>query len=101
MQSVTCMREDSTMRLSALGIILIWVLAILTAPRAADAQLPKNVPRIGVLLTNASAPWFQPLLAAFHQGLRDFGYVEGQNLVIESRSAEALCLVGQAGAAKR
>src|SRR5262245_63047693 len=61
---------------------------MLLAPRTADAQLPKKVPRIGVLLTNASAPWFPPLLAAFRQELRDFGYVEGQNLVIEYRSAE-------------
>jgi hypothetical protein len=63
-------------------------LSMLLAPRTADAQLPKKVPRIGVLHTNASAPWFPPLLAAFRQGLRDFGYVEGQNLVIEYRSAE-------------
>jgi putative ABC transport system substrate-binding protein len=63
-------------------------LSMLLASLAVDAQPPKKVPRIGVLLTNASAPWFPPLLAAFHQGLRDFGYVEGQNLVIEYRSAE-------------
>ena len=73
---------------SPLGCIVMLTLSMLLAPLAADAQPPKKVPRIGVLHTNASAPWFPPLLAAFHQGLRDFGYVDGQNLVIEYRSAE-------------
>src|SRR5215475_6955378 len=77
-----------TMWGSPLGCIVMLTLSMLLAPLAADAQPPKKVPRIGVLLTNTNAPWFPPLLAAFHQGLRDFGYVEGQNLVIEYRSAE-------------
>jgi putative ABC transport system substrate-binding protein len=73
---------------SPLGCIVMLTLSMLLAPLAADAQPPKQMHRIGVLLTNASALWAQPLLAAFHQGLRDLGYVEGQNLVIEYRSAE-------------
>src|SRR6202007_2878067 len=64
-------------------------LSLLVAPLAADAQPPQKVHRIGVLLTNASALWFQPLLATFRQGLRDLVYFEGQTLVIEYRSAEA------------
>src|SRR5262245_48813146 len=80
--------KEKMMWCSAVGCIITLTLSLLAAPHAADAQLPKQVPRIGLLLTNASAPWFPPLLAAFHQGLRDFGYVEGQNLVIEYRSAE-------------
>ena len=76
------------MRCSTLGSIVTLTLALLCAPLTTDAQPPKQVPRIGVLHTNASALWFQPLLAAFRQGLRDLGYVEGQNLVIEYRSAE-------------
>jgi putative ABC transport system substrate-binding protein len=36
----------------------------------------------------ARLPEFHPLLEAFRQGLRDLGYVEGQNLVIEDRYAE-------------
>ena len=76
------------MRCSTLGSIVTLTLALLCAPLTTDAQPPKQVPRIGVLHTNASALWFPPLLAAFRQGLRDLGYVEGQNLVIEYRSAE-------------
>jgi putative ABC transport system substrate-binding protein len=63
-------------------------LAVLVAPLAADAQPPEKVHRIGMLLSNASALWAQPLVEAFRQGLRDLGYVEGQNLIIEYRSAE-------------
>jgi len=50
-------------------------------PLAARAQQPKSVSRVGIL-TQASAP----IEEAFRQGLRDFGYVEGQNVVVEYRS---------------
>ena len=51
------------------------------------AQQPTNVPRIGYL----SAPSLSASAArieAFRQGLRELGYVEGKNIVIEWRSAE-------------
>jgi putative ABC transport system substrate-binding protein len=59
---------------------------LLAAPLAAEAQpAPRNA-RIGYLATNlATTPHLQD---AFRQGLRDLGYVEGRNLVIEYRSAE-------------
>jgi putative ABC transport system substrate-binding protein len=50
----------------------------------ANAQLAKKVPRIGVLHPGASATSSQ-LAAAFTQGLRERGYVEGQNVVVERR----------------
>lgn len=49
---------------------------------------PTNIPRIGYL----TAPAFAALTAeheAFYQGLRELGYVEGKNIIIERRSAEA------------
>jgi putative tryptophan/tyrosine transport system substrate-binding protein len=52
----------------------------------ARAQQPL-VPVIGFLNSGSPAP-FAPLLAAFHQGLKDGGYVEGQNVAIEYRWAE-------------
>ncbi len=62
--------------------------ALLAKASLADAQPTTKVPRIGVLHpgTPASAPQF---VEAFNQGLRERGYVEGQNIVVERRFGEA------------
>ena len=53
----------------------------------ANAQQPKKVPRIGYLI--AGTPSAQaPYIEAFRQGLRDLGYIEGQNIAIEYRYAQ-------------
>jgi putative ABC transport system substrate-binding protein len=71
----------------ALLLTLTW--AILVAPLAAQAPPPATVARIGSLLSGELAsPETQVLLDAFRQGLRERGYVEGQNLVIEYRAAD-------------
>ncbi len=63
---------------------------VLAAPLAAQAQQPGRVPRIGWLLTGSlEAPETRALLGAFRQGARELGYVEGQNIVVEYRAAEA------------
>ena len=58
---------------------------LLAAPRAAEAQQAAGPPLIGVLM-------FLPITKAareeFRQGLRDRGYVERENIVVEWRSAE-------------
>ena len=60
---------------------------LLAAPLAADAQQAGKVPRIGFLRT--TSPSDRPhLLDAFRQGLRELGWVEGQNIVIGYRFAE-------------
>ncbi len=59
---------------------------MLAAPLAAEAQQAAKVPRIGLLANNLAAS--PHLREAFLQGLRDLGYVEGRNLVIEYRDAE-------------
>jgi ABC-type uncharacterized transport system substrate-binding protein len=56
--------------------------ALLAAPLAAKAQQAGRVYRVGYLSTGALPP------EAFLQGLRDLGYVEGRNVVIDYRSAE-------------
>lgn len=67
---------------------LLLVLVVLGAGAAvAQAQQEKKVPRIGHL--SASSPSeTSPRLEAFRQGLRELGYLEGQNITIEHRYAE-------------
>ncbi len=52
-----------------------------------EAQEPAKVPRIGYL-SRDSAEGHKSLLAAFQQGLRELGYVEGQNINVAYRYAE-------------
>ena len=59
---------------------------LLAVPFAVEAQQAGKVPRIGYLSLNAVAN--PHLREAFRQGLRDLGYVEGRNVVIEYRDAE-------------
>jgi len=63
---------------SAIGCIVTLTLSLLVVPRSADAQQGKKVWRIGFLEYTAPS-----LPEAFRQGLRDLGYVEGQDIVIE------------------
>jgi putative ABC transport system substrate-binding protein len=52
----------------------------------AEAQQPKKVPRIGMLMSS-SAPSQKSRLDDFRDGLREVGYVERQNILIEYRYA--------------
>jgi putative ABC transport system substrate-binding protein len=53
----------------------------------AQAQQAGKVPRIGYL-DGASLSGSEGRIGAFQQGLRDLGYVEGKNIIIEWRYAE-------------
>jgi len=63
-------------------------LSHLAAPLVTDAQPAGKVSRIGWLSAGFPRPDRDPPVDAFRQGLRELGYVEGQNLVIEYRGAE-------------
>jgi ABC-type uncharacterized transport system substrate-binding protein len=54
-------------------------------PLAARAQQARPIPRVGELTVSLST---SPIEGAFRQGLRDLGYVEGQNLTIDFKTAE-------------
>src|SRR5262247_2542455 len=73
------------MRCSAIVAIVTLILSLLAVPRAATAQPAGKVWRIGYLNAGSVAGGASE---AFRQGLRDLGYVEGQNIVIEYRQAD-------------
>jgi putative tryptophan/tyrosine transport system substrate-binding protein len=60
---------------------------LLAAPLAAEAQQAAKVPRIG-FLGNSTAALEANLVGPFREGLRELGYVEGRNILIEYRWAE-------------
>jgi len=65
---------------------LMGSLGLLAVPPVAEAQAPTKVFRIGVLSgASPTSPLAWPVWQPFFQGLRDLGYVEGQNVVIEGR----------------
>src|SRR5438093_5792542 len=80
--------EDRARRMKTLQAVvaIILALAVLVASHAAEAQEAVKVWRIGFLSPFGTSQ-DKPRLAALQQGLRDLGYVEGKNLVIEQRSA--------------
>jgi putative ABC transport system substrate-binding protein len=68
-------------------IVVAFTISVPIAPSASQAQHGGHVPRVGYLGTS-SASLESELVKAFREGLRDRGYVEGQNIVIEYRWAE-------------
>jgi ABC-type uncharacterized transport system substrate-binding protein len=76
------MREDSTMWRSTIGLLVTFGIGVLV-PLAPEAQPTGKVWRIGYLVAG-----FGRIDEAFRQGLRELGYVEGQNLTIEYRHAD-------------
>ena len=77
-----------------IGLVVVLALGLTLAPLAAGAQQAGKVHRVGLIVTTSpvsemtgSEP-VHPSVRAFVQGLRALGYVEGQNLILERRSAE-------------
>jgi putative tryptophan/tyrosine transport system substrate-binding protein len=74
------------MNKSIFGFALSALLLALSVP--AGAQQPKKVPRVGLLIS-PSATEMAPFIDAFRQGLRELGYIEGKNIILEIRGGEA------------
>lgn len=75
------------MNRQVLRISLVVGLVLATAPLAAETQQAGKLPRIGWLAPSSAAAAAH-VVQAFRQGLRDLGYVEGKDIVIEYRWAE-------------
>ncbi len=78
-------------RISPAAIFIVVVaLSVVGAPLAAGTQQAGKVSRVGVLtpepLATSSTP--SSTVGSFRQGLRDLGYIEGQNIIIEYRHAD-------------
>jgi ABC-type uncharacterized transport system substrate-binding protein len=69
------------------GLSMLVIVALLGCAVVTEAQQPAKVPRIGYL-AGVSPSVNSDRIEAFRQGLRDLGYVEGKNIVIEWRSWE-------------
>jgi putative ABC transport system substrate-binding protein len=78
-------RAEKNMKRKIAGLTLCAMLLALSS--TVEAQQPGKVPRIGYL-SGSSLSTDAARVAAFHHGLRDIGYVEGKNIVIEWRSGE-------------
>jgi putative tryptophan/tyrosine transport system substrate-binding protein len=72
-----------------LSKVALLTLALLAAPRVAEAQPVGNVYRIGIAFVTDSNEWrSDPTVRALLDGLRDLGYIEGRNLALEVRVAD-------------
>jgi putative ABC transport system substrate-binding protein len=79
-------RKSKIENLKWLGLSVIAFVLVVTGA-AAEAQQSAKVPRIGYL-TGATPDGQSARIEAFRQGLRELGYAEGKNIVIEYRYGE-------------
>jgi putative ABC transport system substrate-binding protein len=79
-------KEQMSARILIVFCSLITVLLITALP--AEAQQPAKIPRIGWVSGSGDRNTPGPQVEAFQQGLRDIGYIEGKNIVVEYRYAE-------------
>ena len=87
LKSKTCAEASRRIQNRKLAAFLAVLLSLVGCVGMADAQQAKKVPRIGFLLAPSRSAVSESL-DAFRQGLRELGYVEGQNILVEYRYAE-------------
>jgi putative ABC transport system substrate-binding protein len=75
------------MKLKVAFSVLTFLVLASFCPAEAQ-QTTKAIPRVGLILSSGTAETPSPLFEAFRQGLRDLGYVDEKNVLIERRYAE-------------
>src|SRR2546426_896730 len=75
---------QARMRLATIAAVCV----LFSAALAVEAQQSGKVYRVGILTNKASDPAEARLWQAFRSGLRERGWIEGQNILIEFRAAE-------------
>jgi hypothetical protein len=81
-------RKSKIQNRKLVGIVAIGV-AFAMSGAVATAQQATKVPRIGYLIGGSSLSPTSARIEAFRQGLRELGYVEGKNIIIEARYTDA------------
>ncbi len=77
-------------RLRTIGLISTLALGLFAGPLPTEAQKAGKVYRIGILRSGSSSSYlYAPQHKILRQGLRELGYTEGKNLLIEYRYAES------------
>lgn len=77
----------ASVRGAMISVIAVLAFGLLARPMPIDAQQETRVPKVGFLSAYAATARLDRI-EAFRQGLRDLGYVEGQNIIVEYRYAK-------------
>ena len=80
-------RKSKIENLKSVRLLTLCVTLVLCGA-IAQAQQNKKIPRLGYISGSGDANNPGPLVEAFRQGLRDLGYLEGKNILVEYRYAE-------------
>ena len=70
-----------------IGLAVVFTLSVILGPQVGKAQQKGPSPRIGVIWLGTPASFPLLPLVRFRESLSELGYVEGQDIAIESRSS--------------
>jgi putative tryptophan/tyrosine transport system substrate-binding protein len=82
-------RHRTAVKIIAMKAVLLLIAFVLAVIHVAEAQQPSKIPRIGYVSGTGDDFNQGPFVEALRHGLRDLGYIEGKNFIIEYRGAEA------------
>src|SRR5262249_30149895 len=83
--SVLCLLGSLRLSEGLCAALFLALCSMFLAPcSTVQAEQPKKIPRVGYVAGTAE----NPNVEAFRQGLRDFGYIEGKNILVEYRYLE-------------